>query len=140
MLSQLGACQFSVAPFNYHETDNDVGASFAFHGVLGKMPDPEFVGEDTEKWSIRGRLFPEKFGGMSDMAMLRSMCRAGVPQFYMRGDGVPLGWVVIELVTQRATYIGADGVGRVIEFEANLKSAGTPSADGIFNALVDVFR
>lgn len=139
MLTQLGACQFQVAPFNFHETDHESGASFASHEVLGRMPALEFVGEAQESWSIRGRLFPEKFGGLSDLATMHGMRRSGVPQFYMRGDGVPMGWVVIERVTEKSTYIGPDGVGRVIEFEMSLKRSDGPSAAGIFNALVDIF-
>ncbi|WP_441252415.1 phage tail protein [Tardiphaga sp. 71_E8_N1_1] len=140
MLCQLGACQFTVAPFNMHETDHEAGASFASHEVLGRMPDLEFVGEAAETWTIRGRLFPERFGGLGEMANLHAMRRAGSAQFFMRGDGVPMGWVVIERVTEKSTYIGPNGVGRVIEFEANLKRSGSPNAAGIFNALMDIFR
>ncbi len=139
MLTQLGACQFQVAPFNFHETDHESGADFAEHPVLGRAPPLEFVGEAPETWSIRGRLFPEKFGGLSDLAVMQGMGRSGVPQFYMRGDGVPLGWVVILRVNEKSTYIGPDGVGRVIEFEAHLKRSSGPSAAGIFNALVEIF-
>ncbi len=104
------------------------------------MPDLEFVGEAAESWTIRGRLFPERFGGLGDMASLHAMRRSGSAQFFMRGDGVPMGWVVIERVTERSTYIGSNGVGRVIEFEINLKRSSGPNAAGIFNALMDIFR
>lgn len=140
MLAQIGACQFTVAPFNMHETDHDAAARFASHEVLGRMPPLEFVGEGAEGWMIRGRLFPEKFGGLSEMATMQAMRRSGSAQFFMRGDGVPMGWVVIDKVTERSSYIGPNGVGRVIEFEASLKRADGPSAAGIFNALVSIFR
>lgn len=140
MLCQIGVCQFTVAPFNLHETDHETGASFASHEVLGRMPPLEFVGEAAEGWMIRGRLFPEAFGGMAEMATLQAMRRSGAAQFFMRGDGVPMGWVVIDKVNEKSTYIGANGVGRVIEFEASLKRASGPSAAGIFNALVSIFR
>jgi phage protein U len=140
MLCQLGACQFTVAPFNMHETDHESGAAFASHEVLGRMPPLEFVGEAAESWSIRGRLFPERFGGLAEMDTLHAMRRSGSAQFFMRGDGVPMGWVVVERVTEKSSYIGPNGVGRIIEFEASLKRAGGPSTTGIFNALVSIFR
>ena len=139
MLCQLGALQFEVAPFNFHESDHDAGASFASHEVLGKMPTLEFVGEAAETWNIRGRLFPQKFGGLDGLSTLHGMRKGGSSQFFMLGSGQPVGWVVIERVTEKSTYIGRDGVGKVIEFEITIKRASGPSADGIFSALLSLF-
>ncbi|ACI92727.1 putative tail protein U [Afipia carboxidovorans OM5] len=139
MLCQLGATQFTVAPFNMHETEHEAGASFASHEVLGKMPTLEFVGEAAETWTIRGKLFPKRFGGMDELSVLHAMRRSGASQFFMRGDGIPMGWVVIERVVERSSYIASDGVGKVIEFDITLKRADGPSADGIFNALLSIF-
>lgn len=139
MLCQLGACQFTVAPFNMHEAEHEGGMDFAWHEVVGAMRPPEKVGEAPEVWTIHGRLFPERFGGMGELATLHAMRQSGVAQFFMRGDGVPMGWVVIERVSERSTYIGGNGVGRVIEFDVTLKRAPGPSAAGIFNALIGVF-
>jgi len=139
MLAQLGSIQFEVMPFNFHEGDHDAGASFASHEVLGRMPPLEFVGEAAESWSIRGKLFPQRFGGLDTLEALHGIRRSGVPQFFMLGNGKPLGWVVIERVTEKATYIGPDGVGKVIEFEVTLKRSEQPSAAGVFNALLSLF-
>ncbi|MGV1352778.1 phage tail protein [Klebsiella pneumoniae] len=140
MLCQLGALQFTVAPFNMHEYDHEAGATFAAHEVIGRMPSLEFVGEAPETWSIRGRLFPQRFGGLDELAVLHAMRRGGSAQFLMRGDGIPMGWVVVERVQEKASYLGSDGVGRVIEFEIQVKRADGPSADGIFNALRAIFQ
>ena len=139
MLAQLGAVQFEVAPFNFHETDHDAGASFVGHEVIGRMPPLEFVGEAPESWSVRGRLFPEKFGGLGSIDAVHAMRRSGQAQYFMRGDGTPMGWVVIERVTEKSSYIGAQGVGRVIEFEVSLKKSSSPDAGGMFNALIGIF-
>jgi phage protein U len=139
MLAQLGAVQFEVAPMNMHETDHDGGADYVAHAVVGSMPPLEFVGEASETWSVRGRLFPEKFGGLGSIASLHAMRRSGQAQFFMRGDGTPMGWVVIERVNEKSTYLGRDGVGRVIEFEVSLKRSNGPNAAGMFNALQGIF-
>lgn len=145
MLCQIGSVQFEVAPFNMHETSHEAGASFASHEVVGAMPLLEFVGEAEESWTVRGRLFPQRFSqlgvgsGMSQLGSMHGMRASGSAQFFMRGDGVPMGWVVIESISETSTYIGANGVGKVIEFEVKLKRSQGPSADGIFNALIGLF-
>ncbi len=139
MLAQLGNVQFTVLPFNINATDHEAGASFASHEVVGAHPALEFVGEAQESWRVRGSVFPKKFGGVDELNALHAMRRTGAAQFWMRGDGVPMGWVVIERVTEKSTYLAADGTGRVIEFDVDLKRASGPSADGIFNALFSLF-
>lgn len=139
MLAQLGNVQFTVMPFNMNATDHDAGASFASHDVVGAHPSLEFVGEAQESWRVRGSIFPKKFGGLSEMDALHAMRRSGAPQFWMRGDGVPMGWVVIERVTEKATYLARDGVGQVIEFDIDLKRASSPSAAGGLAALFSLF-
>ena len=145
MLAQIGAVQFEVAPFNMHELAHEAGASFASHEVVGAMPPLEFVGEAAESWTVKGRLFPHRYSqlgvgsGLTEMDAMHGMRRSGGAQFYMRGDGVPMGWVVIENISETSTYIAADGVGKVIEFEVKLKRSQGPSADGIFNALIGLF-
>ena len=139
MLCQIGAAQFQVVPLNTHEIDHEAGADYAAHAVLGRMPPLEFVGEGAESWTIRGRLFPQKFGGLPELETLHSMRRSGHAQFFMRGDGVPMGWVVIERIAEKSSYLASNGVGRVIEFDMVVKRAEGPSPDGIFNALLSIF-
>lgn len=139
MLMQLGAVQFSVAPFNANEIGHEASAAFASHDVVGRRPPLEFVGEGPESWTIRGTLFPHRLGGLDELAEMQAMRAAGLPQFLMRGDGVPLGWVVIERINERSSYLDKDGIGRVIEFDVSVKRASAPNAAGIFNALLRLF-
>jgi phage protein U len=145
MLAQIGGVQFEVAPFNIHESEHEAGASFASHDVVGRMPSLEFMGEAPESWTVRGRMFPKRFAdlgvgsGLDQMSVMQAMRRGGSAQFYMRGDGTPLGWVVIESITERSSLLSSDGVGRVIEFEVKLKRSDGPGADGAFGQLVGLF-
>ena len=140
MLAQLGVVAFEVAPFNFHENEFEGSARFAEHAVLGRRPTLEFVGEGPETWSISGRIFPELFGGLDQMAAMHDMRRSGRPQPWMRGDGVYMGWVVISAVSETATYIGKQGVGRWIEFDIALRRTDPPDAAGMFSLLVSLFR
>lgn len=139
MLAQLGALQFAVAPFNTNTNDHEAGATFAAHDVIGRMPALEFMGEAAETWNVRGTLFPHKLGGLDHLEVLHGMRRSGQAQFFMRGDGVPLGWVVVETVREKSSYLDRSGVGRVIEFEIGLKRSDPPNAAGIFAALTSLF-
>jgi len=52
------------------------------------------------------------------------MAENGKPQILVRGDGVNLGWWIIEKVSQKSSKLSADGVGKVITFDiALVKSA-----------------
>lgn len=139
MLAQLGSVAFEVAPFNFHENSFDGSARFAEHPVVGRRPSLEFVGEGPETWAIQGRIFPEFTGGTDHLAALHDMRRSGRPQPWMRGDGVYMGWVVIDSVSERATHIGRQGVGRWIEFDVSLKRTDPPDAAGMFSLLVSLF-
>lgn len=139
MLAQLGPVQFTVAPMNFNEQSHETGSSFAEHPVLGRRPSLEFVGEAPERWTIRGKIFPQRFGGLNELEALKAMSRSGEAQFFMRGDGVPMGWVAVEKVQEKTANIADGGVGREIEFDVELKRCDAPDAAGVFNTLVSLF-
>lgn len=135
MLMILGDVIFEVAPVNVDETDHAGTASFAHHPVLGEMPPLEFTGEGPENWRLRGRILPEfneRAGldsGLEAIDAIHAMRRSGQAQWLMRGDGVPLGWVVILHASERSRRLNAIGVGRIIEFEIDLTRAKQSGAD-----------
>ena len=140
MLAQLGSVAFEVSPFNFHENSFEGTSRFAEHPVLGRRPTLEFVGEGPETWEISGRIFPEFSGGTDQMAAMHDMRRSGRPQPWMRGDGIYMGWVVIDSVSETATKINGHGVGRWIEFDVSLRRTDPPDAAGMFSLLVSLFR
>ncbi|RRY08791.1 phage tail protein [Brucella anthropi] len=135
MLAALGSTLFEVSPLNFHETSHETGGDFAEKSVMGRRPTLEWVGESSENWTIQGRLFPHKFGGLSNLEGLHQQRRAGKPLPYMRGDGTPLGWVVIEKISEQSSYIDAKGLGRVIEFTVSVKRSDPPAKTGIFSIM-----
>jgi len=134
ILMQLGAVVFRIAPLGLQEIDHTGTASFAAHQVVGDMPPLEFTGEGPETWSIHATLLPEfsaRAGagdGAADLDALHAMRKSGAAQFLMRGDGVPMGWVVILRVSERSRRLNAAGVGREIEVSIDVKRAQTPDA------------
>jgi|HigsolmetaAR201D_1030396.scaffolds.fasta_scaffold36372_2 Phage protein U len=136
MLMQLGATTFEVWPMNTHETAFSGEATHVDKPVMGRRPPLEFVGEGPDTRTLSCRLFPAKFGGLSSLAGLHQQRLSGAALPLVRGDGTPLGWYVIERITERATYLDPHGVGQVIEVDLALKRADPPSAGSVFSIII----
>lgn len=134
MLAQLGTVSFEIWPVNIHETDRQAAADHVAKDVLGTLRPREFVGEGDDQMTLRGRLFPETFGGSTDD--LHTMRVSGTAQIHVRGDGRSFGWWVIERVTERSTYLDAKGRGKVIEFEVAITRSAPPSAESYLSTLM----
>lgn len=140
MLMMIGPVRFKVAPLNATEVGHSHESAFVEKPVLGAMTPVEWVGEGPETWTIRGKLFPRRFGGMDDLALLKASRAAGQPQYMMRGDGGMLGWVVIERISERSTYLDAGGVGQVIDLDVTVRRVPAPSSALFFSIMEAVFR
>lgn len=139
MLMVLGPVQFEVWPFNATDYEHGHESAFAEKPVLGARPPLEWVGEGPETWTIKARIFPRRFGGLEDLKKLAAARASGWPQYLMRGDGAQMGWVVIERVQERSTYLDAKGVGQVIEVDISVKRSAKPSNGSFFSLLSGLF-
>lgn len=135
MLYQLGAVQFEVQPLNAVETGTDSEGGWTEKPVLGRRPPLEWVGDGAERLRITAKLFPATFGGLGSYDDLVAMRQSGSAQYLMRGDGVPLGWVVVERLSRRDSYLAADGVGKVIDLDIDLRRTDAPAAADFFAAI-----
>ena len=139
MLMTLGPIRFEVYPFNATEYDHGHETSFVEKPVLGARPPLEWVGEGAESWSIRAIIFPHRFGGLGDLKKLYQARAAGRPLYLMRGDGAQMGWVVIERVSERSSYLDAEGIGRVIDVDIAVRRAAKPSNGSFFSVFSGTF-
>ena len=139
MLMTLGPIRFEVYPFNATEYDHGHETSFVEKPVLGARPPLEWVGEGAENWSIRAIIFPHRFGGLGDLRKLYQARAAGRPLYLMRGDGAQMGWVVIERVSERSSYLDAEGIGRVIDVDISVRRAAKPSNGSFFSLFSGMF-
>lgn len=140
MLYQLGALHIKVAPFNVDSVNRKSATDFVAKPVVGAEPPMEYVGEGATTWRLSGTLFPKVIGGLSELDVLHGMRENGSPQFLQRGDGRPMGWVVIESVGERSSHLAADGVGRKIDVTIKLRRTGKPSRLSLFGILAGFFR
>lgn len=147
MLFQLGLVTIDdPGPFNADGTEEDFGAGYAVKPVVGAAPNREFVGPDDTRMVISGTLFPHFFSrhgqasGLSEVEMLRAITATGKPQCLVRGDGVNLGWWLVDRVRQRSKHLSRRGVGREIAYEIQLvQSPDAASPADILSTLTLLF-
>jgi len=139
MLMTLGPIKFEVYPFNATEYGHDHEATFVEKPVLGARPPLEWVGEGAEGWSITAKIFPHRFGGLGDLKKLYQARAAGRPLYLMRGDGAQMGWVVIDRVSERSSYLDAHGIGRAIEVDISVRRSAKPSNGSFFSVFSGMF-
>lgn len=139
MLFTLGSVEFEVAPVNPTDTSFESGGTFVEKPVMGRRPPLEFVGPSGETFKISVKLFPDKLGGMSSLDMLKTIRLSGVPQFLQRGDGTPLGWMVLEQISENHSYLNARGVGQVIDVSISLRRADAPADTDFFASVMGIF-
>lgn len=139
MLMMIGPVQFQIAPLNATGWDQTRETDYVSKAILGGRQPLEYVGEGAATLTISGKLFPERFGGLTALEVLDAARASGIPQWLMRGDGGLMGWVVIERVTERNSYLDRDGVGRVVDVDIGLRRVGIPLKAAFFSALAGLF-
>ena len=141
MLYMIGPLQFEVFPLNVHEMSHDLGADFAPKDVIGAARPREFTGEADEQIRFSGRLFPHFSGGLGELEALKMMARSGAPYPLMRGDGMMMGWFLIDKLSTKSSYLDGQGIGRQIEFDMNLiASPQSSSPQSLLNLLTGLFE
>lgn len=131
-LYQWGPIQMEIWPFNVHELDHLTATEWARKEVAGAAIYREWVGENDEQLDFRGRVFPHFFAqqgkpsGMGHLDIMDNMRRLGQAHILMRGDGTHFGWYVIERLSRGHTFLGPNGVGQQINFEASFQRVPVP--------------
>lgn len=129
MLYQIGPVTVDVFPFNADAVEEDGATTYAKKELLGRMPGREFVGEDDEKFTIKGQVLPTKIGGLNELETLNGLRRSGERIMVVRGDGRVLGWHAIENVRKSHEMLGPDGVGQVVKHDVSLVRVDPPGGE-----------
>jgi phage protein U len=144
--------QFEVFPVNIHQVDHSTGSDWARKEIAGAATYREWVGENDEEIHLRGKVFPHFMsahlkrrgtnldaprgsGGLTQLDMLDNMRKLGEAQLLVRGDGWSLGWFVIEKLSRSDTFLGAEGIGQMIEFDATFQRVPVPDPNQFFPSL-----
>lgn len=132
-LYQIGPVLIDAKRLPAMSIDRQTGADFAAHDLLGRMRGRESVGEGDETLTIRGTIITIKpdLNGMPELDRLHGSRKAGEPVWVHRGDGLAMGWYVVENIGEQHERLQANGVGGEVHHEIKLtKVAETGSAYG----------
>lgn len=153
MLYRWGIIDFEVYPVNLSEVEHVTGTDWARKEIAGAAIYREWVGEGDEEIHLRGKLFPHFYAmrarsvarfmgnlvsdnrgasGIPTMDVMDNYRRQGQAHLLIRGDGWKLGWYVIEKLSRSHTFLGAEGVGQQINFEATFMRVPVPDDPGLY--------
>lgn len=138
ILISVGPVMFQIAPLNPQGIDMGGEVRFASHDVLGAEPQLEHTGYKSGTLEIKGVMFPETFGGMSSLEVIRAAKAAAVPLPVIRGDFSALGWFVIESSDEKHESLNQYGIGKEITVTLKLKQVGSPGI-GLVGAIFSLF-
>ncbi len=127
-LMSLGPVIFDLVT-NLTEHNRKAASSFAKHEVVGTSPVYESMGEDEGSFTLTGVIHPAHFGGLGTLGTLEAARLAAIPLPLMRGDFTPLGWVLIQNLTEQSGYLDDKGIGREVQFTVELLRVGSPGVD-----------
>lgn len=140
VLFQIGLLQIEVAPFNFDESELEMGFDFAAKDIVGAPKPREKVGQADTMLRFRGKLYPHRLGGLTELQIAERMSTSGDPQMVVRGDGAVLGWFFVEKLRERSGYFNSVGVGREIEVDVELvKSPNAASASSMLSTIFGLF-
>lgn len=139
MLMMIGAVPVEIWPLNATEYSSQDAGRFAEKSVIGRRPILEAVGEGEGTLNVTCKVFPQKLGGLDHIDVLQNQRAAQDAMPVMRGDGVPLGFMVITDIKVRHEHLDENGIGRVVTCEISLKKSDPPGAAGIFSMLAGLF-
>ena len=129
VLYQWGAIQFIVVGLNTHELDHDTETDWAEKEIVRAAIYHEWTGENNETLYVRGRVFPYRIQGLTQLEAFELQRRSGIINQLIRGDGLVMGWFACQKLVRGHTFLSAEGVGQQIAFETVLVRMPAPAAD-----------
>ena len=135
-LYMWGPILFQIFPLNVHEVDHETGTDWAHKEIAGAPIYREWVGENDELVHLRGRIFPFRIGGLSELEYFEASRRAGVVHILFRGNPVKyMGWFACERLVRSHTWLSSQGVGQQVTFEAVMARMPVPESDTYFSQM-----
>jgi len=151
VLWSWGPLQFDVVRANIHEWQHATSADWAKHDVLGAPVQLEYTGAGLEELVLRGRVFPAflrnsfqgpsegqngRTDGLSELEAIDKYREGGTPQQMIRGDGVVMGWFVLEHYERQHTFLDAAGRGKIVGFQGRFsRFPGKPQPHSFYQSL-----
>jgi phage protein U len=133
----LGPYRFAALGFALQDLSRQLQTPWAELDVAQRMDAAHWTGPKGQGVTIGGVLFPEEFGGMTQLAGIASAAKAGRPLMLVTGAGDVGGLYRVEGISEDWSHIDAAGRPRRDAFKLELKLY-VPSAGAGLGALVSL--
>lgn len=120
VMMMLGPYQFGLDTAAFQELNRNTEWRWPSQDVFDSRPTLQFTGWGQDTITLPGVIFPEYWGGTTQIDDLRALGNTGKPQLLIDGRGNVLGQWVITSVGERGSVFAQGGVARRQEFTVNL--------------------
>jgi phage protein U len=127
LLAKLDDFVFEPNTATFGKIDRESSYRWVTIELFGQLPAKQFLGPDSEKLTLSGKIYPHHRGGLGQIAKLREMAKAGKPYLLIMTDskiGQNMGWWVIKSIKETRTLFLDNGVPQLIEFTLDLEQYG----------------
>lgn len=140
----LGGFAFEGLGFGYDGIKRKVNTAWVEIPVGQTLNPQQWTGPTSDEVTIKGVLFPEEFGGQTQLDGLISAALSGTPMMLVTGDaaeGLIQGMFTLQSIEEDRSFIDRRGTPRRNAYVLTLKRAGsdtTATAGGLLDRAVDV--
>lgn len=134
----LGAYRFCLKNASYQALKRQNEYKWAELERINTNPSLQFTGFGSETISLDGIIYPQLFGGLRQLNLMRTSAMQGKPLMLISGYGFAFGQWCITSVQENQTIFFKDGTPRRIDFTINLKKYGDDKKRGIMGIVQKV--
>lgn len=118
---RFGPFAFEALGFSYQELGRNVDTQWAEIRVTQGWDRLQYLGPTKEVVDVKGVLFPESLGGLSQIDGIRSMAISGAPQYLASLSGNIYGIFVVVGIKEDQSYFNAVGTPRKDRYSLQLR-------------------
>ena len=130
MMICYGFFVFSLKTLPYKNMKINKSWSWASNNRVNKRSALQFTGPNNETINLSGSVYSEITHGRVSLEVLERMAYLSVPMPLIEGDGVPLGFFVLNSVEKTYTELDRHGSPKKIDFTINLTKVDIPDFFG----------
>ena len=134
----LGGYAFEALGFGYQNIKRKVNTPWVEISVGQTLNPQQWTGPTSDEVTIQGVLFPEEFGGQSQLDGIIAAQLAGTEMMLVSGDameGVICGMFTVQSVEEDQTYHDARGAARRNAYVISLKRSRAETTAGAGGAI-----
>ena len=117
----LGSFVFRALGFSFDGQGRELSSAWAEIDVCGDLDALQWMGAQSDSFSIHGAVFDEAFGGQASLDGIRSAALAGKPLMLVTRAGRVHGLHVVFGVSEDRSVINAAGQARINAYQIELR-------------------